>query len=176
MYNHACPSRLSLGTEPLYLSGTSLGCECHCVHMGVNVRNSAIPSFRLGVLHECYKGQATLLVAASVHLPDCLTRPKMRFSTTFIVTIFLAISNSSAAQVGVGGSAIQQAANTVHKAANTIQHNAQTVDNAVHGLLSKGFSGAGAAAVRQQLDQADAGIRQALQAYQAIVTGLERAA
>ncbi len=156
MYNHACPSRLSLGTEPLYLSGTSLGCECHCVHMGVNVRNSAIPSFRLGVLHECYKGQATLLVAASVHLPDCLTRPKMRFSTTFIVTIFLAISNSSAVQVGehiwcnnghnrsltlhlvgVGGSAIQQAANTVHKAANTIQHNAQTVDNAVHGLLSK---------------------------------------
>ncbi|KAM5534334.1 hypothetical protein V8D89_012062 [Ganoderma adspersum] len=100
----------------------------------------------------------------------------MHFSTTFIVAIFLAIASSSGAKVSISSSAIRQAANTVRGAANTIQHNAQTVDNAVHGLLSSGFSGAGAAAVRQQLDRADAGIRQALQAYQAIVTGLERAA
>lgn len=87
---------------------------------------------------------------------SCLRCPKMHFSTTFIVTIFLAIAGSSGAKVseciqcndvydrprtclslGVSSSSIRQAANTVHGAANTIQHNAQTIDNAVHSLLSR---------------------------------------
>ena len=40
----------------------------------------------------------------------------------------------------------------------------------------RSFQGAAASSVQQQLERADAGVRQAIQAYQAIVTTLERAA